>query len=76
MWLDILRLLTTAAYAVVILGVIDWALGLPASDVPDKVPIFVFLVAPGAMGAAAAAVADLVVTDHERRSHAHLISGR
>ncbi len=72
--LDVLRLLATVAYVVVVAAVLVWALGSPAPET-DRVPILVFLWGPGAMGVAAVAVADLMVRRHERRTDAHLIAG-
>lgn len=72
--LDVLRLLATAAYVAVFVGVIGWAMGSPSPEV-DRVPIIVFLLGPGVMGAAAALGADLLVRNHEKHSQTHLISG-
>lgn len=73
--LDVLRLLATAAYVAVVAVVAAWMLGATDPAWPDRVPILLGLVAPGALGAAAAAVADLVAADVERRSHAPLSPG-
>ncbi len=73
--LDAVRLLATAAYVVVVAEVVAWALGSPLPDWPERVPILLFLAAPGAIGATAAAVADLVTTDDERRSRAQPVPG-
>jgi hypothetical protein len=73
-WLDICRLLATVAYVALIVGVIVWTTGSP-SPLTDRVPVFFSLVGPGALGAAAATGADLLVRRHERRSRGHLVSG-
>jgi hypothetical protein len=73
-WLDILRLLATVAYVAFIVGVIVWTTGSP-SPLTDRVPVFLSLVGPGALGAAAVTVADLLVRRHEQRSHGNLVSG-
>jgi len=71
-WLDVARLLATAACVAYLVGVIVWATG--ASDV-DDVGLILLLVAPGAIGAAVVTVADVMVRRDEQGSHAHLISG-
>lgn len=72
-WLDVLRLLATVAYVAVLVEVFGWFAGSPAPEV-DRVPILVFLLAPGVMGAAAATGADLLVRNHEKHSRAQLIT--
>ncbi len=74
--LDIVRLLATAGCVAFIVGEIVWATGSLSPDV-DQVPVLLVLVGPGALGAAAAMGADLMVRRHEQRSQAHppLISG-
>jgi hypothetical protein len=73
-WLDILRLLTTVAYIAFVAGWAIWAVGSLTPDV-DRVPLLVFPVGPGILGAAAVAIAELAVRRHEQRSHGHLASG-
>ena len=56
-----------AAYLV---GVIDWATGHPQFD---YIGMILALGGCGIVGAAVVTVADLMVRDHERRSHGQLV---
>lgn len=73
--LDVLRLLATAAYVAVVVGLIAWTAGRGLASGVDRVPILVFLWGPGVVGAATAIGADLLVRRHELRSHTHLQAG-
>jgi len=68
--LDIPRLVTTVAGAAYLVGVIDWATGHPQFD---YIGMILALGGCGIVGAAVVTVADLMVRDHERRSHGQLV---
>ena len=70
--LDVARLLATLAGVAYLVGVIAWAAGHPEFD---YIGALLSLGGCGIVGGAVVTVADLIVSDRERRTHTHLVAG-
>jgi hypothetical protein len=70
--LDVARLVATVAGVAYLVGVVVWATGHPEFD---YIGMILALGGCGIVGAAVVTVADLMVRNHERRSHGQLVSG-
>ncbi len=70
--LDVARLVATVAGVAYLVGLVVWATGRPQFD---YIGMILFLGGCGIVGAAVVTVADLMVRDHERRSHGQPVSG-
>jgi hypothetical protein len=70
--IDVVRLVATVAGVAYLAGVVVWATAHPEFD---SIGAILSLGGCGIVGAAVVTVADLMVENHERRSHGRLVSG-